>query len=42
MDELDETFKELLHEGKMTIGQIICERRLAVDYRNLCYKKSGH
>jgi len=39
MNGLDEEFGKLLCEGKMTIGQIIRERNLTVEYRNLGYKK---
>jgi len=39
MNELDEEFRELLCEGKMTIGQIIQKKRSSIEYRNIGYKE---
>lgn len=39
MDELDEEFRELLCAGKMTIGQIIRQRRSTIEYQNIGYKE---
>lgn len=39
MDNVDETFRQLLSTKRKTIGQIIYDRGLAIEYRNLYYKK---
>lgn len=39
LDDLDEEFRKLLRAGEMTIGQIIRQRRLAVEYQNLSYRE---
>ena len=39
MGELDGEFSELLYQGKLTIGQIIRQRRFTIAYRNLGYKE---
>jgi len=39
MGELDEEFRALLRAGKMTIGQIIRQRRSTIAYKNLGYKE---
>ena len=39
MGELDGEFRELLHQGKLTIGHIIRQRRSTIAYKNLGYKE---
>jgi chorismate-pyruvate lyase len=39
INELDEEFRELLCAGKMTIGQIIRDRRPTIEYQNIGYKE---
>jgi len=39
MGELDGEFRELLCAGKMTIGQIIRNRRSTIEYQNIGYKE---
>lgn len=39
MDKLDEEFGDLLRAGRLTIGQIIRERRSNIEYQNLGYKE---
>lgn len=39
LDELDEEFGKLIYSGKMTIGQIIRQRRSTIEYQNIEYKE---